>query len=423
MSAVTAAMTVALGAVPAQAALAAARAVPVPCQPGALAAGIASARGGETLSLAPRCTYVLTAGLPAISQDLTIQGKRAIVERSYRPGVKDFSILTVNPGADLVISDLSFRNGGSGSSTAPAGTAGGAIDNNGNLTVTKGQFTGNSASDGGAILNGPGNLNVRNSVFAANSAINGGAVENNGTMVLSRSAVAGNTASSLGGGVATAGLATVADCSITRNTAFAGGGVWTTVTGLVTSSVFRRNKATAGAGIFNDSFMTLAASQLVGNTAAASGGGLYNDPFGDVTVTGTGFRGNHAPHGGGMDNEDVAALAGSQLSGNVAGQIGGGIYTDWVLQIANSKIVRNTAATGGGGIYNDDNGFGSPGVVSLSDAELLGNQPDNCAGCEIGSGLLRLRPRVRRMTVRDWPGGRPMTGFAAAAAGRKAGRR
>ena len=39
--------------------------------------------------------------------------------------------------------------------------------------------------------------------------------------------------------------------------------------------------------------------------------------------------------------------------------------------------------------------FGPPGMLSLSDAEVLGNQPDNCDGCQFSSGLLRLRPRVR----------------------------
>lgn len=423
VTAITAAMTVALGAGPAKAAPAATDAVAVPCGTGALAAGIDGARDGATLSLAPRCTYELTAALPAISQDLTIRGNSSTIERSYRPGTPAFSILTVNPGADLVISDLNFRNGGSaGSGPPPADTsAGGAIDNNGNLTVTGGNFTGSSASDGGAILNGAGRLKVRDAVFAANSAVNGGAIENNGTMVLSRSAVAGNTASSLGGGVATAGDATVADGSFTGNTASAGGGMWTTVAATVTGTVFRVNKAGAGGGIFNDSSMTLAASHLVSNTAAGSGGGLYNDLFGAATVTGTSFGGNHALFGGGIDNEDVATLSGSHLYGNFARHVGGGIYTDWVLAVADSQIVRNSAATDGGGIYNDDF-FGPPGTVKLSDTELLDNRPDNCAQCELGRGLLRLRPRVRQMTGRRWPGGRPMTGFAAAAASSTVGR-
>src|SRR5450759_2515197 len=60
---------------------AAAGVVAVPCSPAALAAGITSAENGQTLRLAPLCSYELTAALPAISQDLTIQGTHATIER------------------------------------------------------------------------------------------------------------------------------------------------------------------------------------------------------------------------------------------------------------------------------------------------------------------------------------------------------
>ena len=420
---VTAAITVALGAGPAEAARAASRDVPVPCGAGALAAGITGAGAGAILSLAPHCTYKLAAALPAISQDLTIRGNRATIERSYRAGIPAFSILTVSAGADLAIGNLNFRNGGSAGSSQPADTpAGGAIDNNGNLTVRGGNFTGNSASDGGAIQNGEGSLTVRDAVFAGNSAVNGGAVENNGTMLLSRSTITGNTASNLGGGVASAGDATVANSSLTGNTASQGGGMWTTVTADVTGGGFRGNKAAAGGGIFNDNSITLAGSQIVGNKATFSGGGVYNDLFGDATVTGTSFRQNHALTGGGIENEDVATLSRSQLYGNTAGQFGGGIYNDWVLTVADSQIVRNMAATGGGGFYIGAD-FGPPGTLALSGSVVFANRPDNCEGCELSRGLLRPAPRVRRLTGRRWPGGRRMTGVVPAAPSRAAAQR
>src|SRR6266705_1267003 len=173
---IAAGMPLALGAGPAQAALALADAGSVPCGEGALGAAITAAGNGAILSLAPRCTYELTAALPAISQDV-----------------------------DLSVSNLNFRNGGSGAGGALGDTpAGGAIDNGGNLAVSGGNFTDNNAADGGAILNGDGSLNVTDAVFADNTANNGGAVENNGAMVLAGSTFTGNTASEFGGAVATA---------------------------------------------------------------------------------------------------------------------------------------------------------------------------------------------------------------------------
>src|ERR1700729_3485114 len=73
----TAASAVAAGAITAAglcAAPAALAATDVPCSVTALAADVSSASSGETLSLAAECVYDLTAGLPVISQDLTIDG-------------------------------------------------------------------------------------------------------------------------------------------------------------------------------------------------------------------------------------------------------------------------------------------------------------------------------------------------------------
>jgi hypothetical protein len=58
----------------------------VPCSGAALAAAVGAAGAGATLSLARGCVYVLTAALPVVSQDLTITGNRATLERSYAPG-------------------------------------------------------------------------------------------------------------------------------------------------------------------------------------------------------------------------------------------------------------------------------------------------------------------------------------------------
>jgi hypothetical protein len=60
--------------------------VHVPCSAAALAADLASAANGETLSLAASCKYVLTAALPDISQNLTIDGNQATLERSAASG-------------------------------------------------------------------------------------------------------------------------------------------------------------------------------------------------------------------------------------------------------------------------------------------------------------------------------------------------
>jgi hypothetical protein len=54
----------------------------VPCNAGTLASDIAGAASGATLGLAAHCTYTLTAALPTVSQNLTIKGNAATLERS-----------------------------------------------------------------------------------------------------------------------------------------------------------------------------------------------------------------------------------------------------------------------------------------------------------------------------------------------------
>ena len=144
---------------------ASAAAVRVPCRPTALAAAITGAVSGETLQLAPSCRYVLTAPLPAVSQNLTIQGRKATLERSSLPATAQFSILTVAAG-NLAVSQLNFRNGNGGAITFDPLTTG-------SLSVTEASFTDNT---GGAVNFGQfasGALSVIQSAFTRNT---GGAI-------------------------------------------------------------------------------------------------------------------------------------------------------------------------------------------------------------------------------------------------------
>src|SRR5450755_1348007 len=120
-------------------------AVMVPCSPVALAAAITGATSNETLELAASCRYVLTIALPAISENLTIKGNGATLQRSTAAGTPPFAILAATSG-NLAISRLSFRNGSGGAISYQSGSAPG-----GDVTITGGTFAGNA---GGAINDG-----------------------------------------------------------------------------------------------------------------------------------------------------------------------------------------------------------------------------------------------------------------------------
>jgi hypothetical protein len=124
-----------------QSALAAPRGVVnVPCSAVALTAAIKGASSGETLSLAPLCSYGLTAALPPIMKKLTIKGNHATLERSAATGTPEFSILTVglNHGSaigTLPTSNLNIRNGDPGINLAQ-----------GTLSVQDGTFISNTTA-------------------------------------------------------------------------------------------------------------------------------------------------------------------------------------------------------------------------------------------------------------------------------------
>lgn len=74
----------------------------------------------------------------------------------------------------MIIKNISFVNGNS--------TNGGAISNNGNLSIVSCVFKNNKASNGGAIYN-HGILNVDSSVFTYNTGIVAKSIYNNGSII------------------------------------------------------------------------------------------------------------------------------------------------------------------------------------------------------------------------------------------------
>jgi hypothetical protein len=258
-----------LGSVPAALAAPAQDTYFVPCNPHALYLAISHQSYGETLDLAPGCTYRLASALPRIKTNLTIVGHHATLTRTHNaPG---FSLLTVR-GADLTVINVNFTDGGG----YKVGK-GGAIDNNGGtLSVTGGTFSGNETDNvGGAIYN-DGHMTVKNATFTHNLAPYGGAIENDH------------------------------NASITRST-------------------FTRNKPSLngdprnsdGGAIYNNGYLSLTHSKFVGNTTGGNGGAIYTQHHLDarhITVT----AGAAGLYGGGIYNDagKTATLFASVISHN-----------------------------------------------------------------------------------------------------------
>src|SRR5215467_13950428 len=375
----------------------------VPCfGPGGGAAGLvaainaANATGGGAISLAPGCTYTLTAagssgplgpnGLPKVTTPITIAGAQSTITRSSS---QQFRILEVDgPGGNLSASALTITGG---NANQPGG---GVFNNAGTLTLNSSAVTGNSTSeDAGGILNKAGTAVLNASRVSGNTSASGGGIASGpgnaappevtgSSLTLNGSRVDHNTAAEGGpeasaGGIVNGGTAVLMGSSVDHNSVPGG----------------------AGAGIFNHSTMTITGSQITGNTAPTdsagnpgTGGGIVNANFGIppsggsgvLTMNGSTVSGNSASgFAGGLGNapDSTATITGSSVSGNSTAGFGGGVVNFGELAMTGSRVLDNTAAAGGG-IANQEGG-----TVTLTGTRVAGNIPDNCeppgtiAGC------------------------------------------
>jgi uncharacterized repeat protein (TIGR01451 family) len=236
------------------------------------------------------------------------------------------SIFLISNGVTVNLKNLILKNGKS--------TLGGAIYNNGTLTVTNCAFQDNAATkNGGAIYNdgtltynavthtsetvtkNGGTLTVINSSFTGNKALNGGAIYNAGTLNITTST-------------------TLTDFTITQN-----GGTLSVI-----NSVFTNNSATQNGGaIANDAtFNIVGFSTLTRDVITRNGG--------TTTISDSTFMGNKANNGGAISNLATLNTAQSSLTGTAT--TGTTALNSGTVSVKNSAIIGNTANINGGAIYN-----------------------------------------------------------------------
>ncbi|MBP2044999.1 beta strand repeat-containing protein [Methanobacterium aggregans] len=277
-----------------------------------------------------------------INQNMTITGENQdnTIINGQQSGN---SIFYVGPGITVTITNLTLRN-----STA---FNGGAIYNQGNLTVTNCTLTGNTATNyGGAIYN-EGSLTVTNSTLTGNTASNGGAITNmNGNLTVTSTIINNNVAND-GGAISNYGNLTVTNSLINNNSA-----------------------ASYGGAIENYGTLTLTKSTLTGNSASSSGGAIFNAMMGTSTVTNCTLTGNSASFTGGAifnGGGSSVTVTNSTLTGNTATNYGGAIYTYGDVRVTNCTLKNNTARNNGGAICNDG------GNVTVTNSTLSKNNATN----------------------------------------------
>ncbi len=196
-------------------------------------------------------TITLNASI-AITADTTIDGGKLVALVGNVAG----PLFQVSSNVSLTITgmDLKFANAGLGN--------GGAIANNGTLTLDEVDLASNQAAWGGAVYN-TGTLIATNTTFLANSAQNGGAVFN-----------------------ASGAKAKFENCTFSGNTATSGGGGLYNDTGGTADFNFvtlYRNNGNPGAGLYNSSQGgTISLRDTI--VAGVLGGGNGLQCFGAITT-------------------------------------------------------------------------------------------------------------------------------------------
>ena len=211
-----------------------------------------------TFSVSLPGTIDLKSALPDLNNNIVIKGPRAsklTVQRDL--AAVPFSVLTVDSGENVKISDVTIEGGNSGS-------YGGGIANFGTLTVKDSDLIDNhSGYDGGGIYS-DGTVTVMDSIFVNNSANNGGGIFSEEPLTVIGSVFSGNSAY-YAGGIYSSGQLKVTASIFTDNSAIGdgyGGGIFniSIVPMIVTNSIFTDNSATNGGGIFNYGTLTVSGS-------------------------------------------------------------------------------------------------------------------------------------------------------------------
>ena len=327
-----------------------------------------------------------------------------------------------NDATGVTITNSSF--------TGNKASVGGAIFNDGQISITGTTFDNNIANQVGGALSSTttptASTNISNSVFTNNHSVyDGGAIDNYSGLKLENCLFEGNTAqlafdaekgtwttpvsdnTAVGGGaislgaVSTSSVASISGTTFKNNTSGTNGGAIATrqaihaknsAAKLDIAATFIGNKAQQGGAIYN-SFYTdnglgkgagvTVTGTFSGNEATGKGGAIYNDGTldqagkkgGIMTITDATFDGNKADFGGAIFNTGTLTINGGSFEGNTATKAAGAIYNaaDAQLTVDGVTFANNSSAKAGA-INNYD------GTVAISDSTFKGNDAGKSMG-------------------------------------------
>lgn len=264
---------------------------------GLIQTAVNNANPGDTIFLWPKTYYDNV----DVNKDLTIRGSGALW--TIVDGQQKGPVFSINPDVTATLSGMTIQNGhGFSLYSQPQG---GGIMNGGITTVENCIIKNNYAEDsGGGVFNyydpladPTSSLIIKNSQFIKNSAFrNGGAIYNQGSLTITNcnfyknSAAIDPSADALGGGAIAnpLGQLTVSNSIFSDNTANSAGAIYNVGGGMamINGCIFTGNKAIGnwdqwsglGGAIYNSpDSLTIKNSIIIDNSATINGGAIYWD--------------------------------------------------------------------------------------------------------------------------------------------------
>jgi predicted outer membrane repeat protein len=266
-------------------------------------------------------------------------------DTQLRNGVQAGGVITFNCGA--------------GSHTIPMT---GYIEVSGAVTIDAGGVITLDGADTFAFFQvfNSGSLTLRNLTLRRGQLNGVNPLENFGALTLENVTVAEHTSTATAGALVNYGQLVVRNSTFRNNTAGNASGA-------------------SGAAILNDGgIVTVQNSTFISNTITSNigSGGAINNRSGDLTVTGSTFRGNGALDGGALyvNSGTVVTVTHSLFEGNQAGY-GGAIESRGQLDVTDSKLRNNRATVGDGGAI-----WVIEGDLDLAYTTISGNQATTTGG-------------------------------------------
>ncbi|HWF25685.1 MAG TPA: choice-of-anchor Q domain-containing protein [Solirubrobacteraceae bacterium] len=303
----------------------------------------------------------------------------------------------VHSGASLSISGVTLENGAQPDATpsiySTAQGVGGAVYNDGSLSITGSVLTGNSANIAGGVVYADttaSSTSITNSLVTGNTTIGSAAVVGaaSGSITFSGDSITHNSAGASGGVLYddeignTVGAVAITASTISTNTADgSGGALYLDQAGALSLSSTTMNgnitDASPGGAISDQSSgpLTVSASTLANNSSGDSPGGAIYANGTDLTVSGSTFSGDEAYEGGALFIQGSSATASQSITtttfaGNAATYQGGAVYDELgSLSVSSSTFSGNGSAQNGGGLY-----YASADALALTNDTFDGNQ-------------------------------------------------